>query len=70
MLDGGGETLITLGGLIQKRMGELARGEVLEIASTEPSTRAGIPPWCRLEGHDLLDMEVQGYSTRFWIRKR
>lgn len=69
VLDAGGETWITLRDLIWRRITDLATGEVLQIISLEPSTRADVAEWCRHAGQDLLHMATEGDETRFWIRK-
>jgi TusA-related sulfurtransferase len=69
IVDGGGEEWSVLSAAIRRRMDRMAGGEVLEVVSQERRSRADIPTWCYLSGHDLLHMWTDGESTRFWIRK-
>jgi TusA-related sulfurtransferase len=69
VVDGGGEEWAVLGEVIRRRLGQMERGEILEIVSEERRNRTDIPAWCYLTGHDLLHMFTDGDSTRFWIRK-
>jgi len=40
------------------------------VLTHDPATRAGVPAWCRLTGHVLVETRVEeGPCTRFWIRK-
>jgi TusA-related sulfurtransferase len=69
MLEAGGELMSMLGDLLHRRMEELAAGQILELISSELSTRTGIPDWCRVAGHELVRLDIDGDVTRFWIRK-
>lgn len=69
ILEAGSETLTDLGDLLQRRFGEMAADQVLEVISSEPSTRDALPVWCEKAGHHLLYVFPDGASTRFWIRK-
>jgi TusA-related sulfurtransferase len=69
MLEAGGELMSTLGNLAHRRMEELAPGQILELISSEPSTRTRVADWCGAAGHELLRLEIDGDVTRFWIRK-
>lgn len=44
--------------------------EVLEVFSDDPSSREGVPAWCRLTGHLLLETkELNPNETLFYIKK-
>ena len=45
-------------------------GEVLEVISTDVGSRMDIPTWCERTGHDLLRVEEEGKTYRYYIRKR
>lgn len=44
----------------QNRVAELAPGDTLEVACTDPGARNDIPAWCRINGHQLLDIRQDG----------
>lgn len=69
-LDAVGEACGTVTPLIRQRLSALQPGEVLAVLTHDPATRAGVPAWCRLTGHELVDTRAdEGPDTRFWIRK-
>lgn len=69
-LDAAGEACGTVTPVIKQAMSSLAPGQVLEVLTHDPATRVGVPAWCRLTGHELVDTRVQdSQRTRFWIRK-
>lgn len=69
VIDGGSEDWAVLGELVQRRVDELAEGDVLEITTQDRRNRADIPAWCYLHGHELVSMRAQGETAWFWIRK-
>ena len=69
-LDAAGEACGTVTPVIKQALSSLAPGQVLEVLTHDPATRVGVPAWCRLTGHELVDTRVQdSQRTRFWIRK-
>jgi len=38
----------------QNRVVELAPGDTLEIAATDPGALHDIPAWCRVHGHEVV----------------
>lgn len=40
----------------QDKISQLAPGDVLEVLCTDPGTRSDIPAWCRINGHNVLDI--------------
>lgn len=44
----------------QNRVAELAPGDTLEVACTDPGARNDIPAWCRINGHQVLDIRQDG----------
>jgi TusA-related sulfurtransferase len=41
------------------------------VLTADPATRVGVPAWCRLTGHQLVDSrEEDAGRTRFWIRRK
>ncbi len=48
----------------------LQPGEVLEVVSTDTGSKMDIPAWCGRTGHELLRMEEEGKTFRYYVRKR
>ncbi|WP_456380137.1 sulfurtransferase TusA family protein [Thiolapillus sp.] len=44
---------------VQNRVAELLPGDELEVVCTDPGAMQDIPAWCRINGHLLLDQQVQ-----------
>jgi len=66
-----GLACINLTPAIKKVMTEMQSGEVLEVFSDDSASREGIPAWCRLTGHSLLDTkEITTEETAFFIQKK
>jgi hypothetical protein len=42
----------------------LARGQVLEVRSTDPGVREDLPAWCRMTGHEYLGAKGPRYFVR------
>jgi len=40
--------------------GDRAPGTVIALWATDPAARADVPAWCRMRGHDLLDVSESG----------
>lgn len=55
--------------IVRNRVREMARGEVLHVMATDPSTSRDFHNFCRFMGHDLLAEERQGDRFEYWIRK-
>ena len=45
-------------------------GQLLELVSTDVGARMDIPAWCKRTGHELLRMEEDGKTLRFYVCKR
>jgi tRNA 2-thiouridine synthesizing protein A len=41
---------------VQEKIAGLPAGDVLEVWCTDPGTRSDIPTWCRINGHQVLDI--------------
>jgi tRNA 2-thiouridine synthesizing protein A len=70
VLEGYGQTCVSLEPLIKKRIRSMASGQVLEVRADDPTARLGIPSWCRLSGHVLLATLVEGRRTRFFLLRK
>jgi 5-methyltetrahydropteroyltriglutamate--homocysteine methyltransferase len=55
--------------LIRKHIDPLARGQILEVRSTEPSVEQDLPSWCRLTGNQLLSSNLSAGTWSFLICK-
>lgn len=55
---------------LNKTMGRLASGEVLEMLATDPGTRTDIPSWCERTGNELLQSESDESGYRYLVRKK
>lgn len=57
--------------LAQAAAGQPA-GTVLELWATDPAARADVPAWCRMRGHELIDVtesgDGQGGHTAYTVR--
>jgi len=55
--------------LIRKHIDPLARGQVLEVRSTEMSVEQDLPSWCRLTGNELISWSRNAGTWSFLICK-
>ena len=53
----------------QDRMRELGAGGLLEVLATDPGVLEDIPAWCRVHGHEVVDMEENDDVVRVVVRK-
>ena len=55
----------------KKGIGKVRIGEVLEILSSDPTTKTDIPVWANKVGHEYLGhLEADGYERLFVVRKK
>lgn len=43
----------------QDRVEQLQAGDVLTVFCTDPGAIHDIPAWCRVNGHEIIDIEQQ-----------
>lgn len=56
---------------IKKAISAMNPDEVLKVMNDDPSSRMGVPAWCRLTGHTLIDQqELSDTDTTFFIKKK
>ena len=55
---------------LNKTMGRLTSGDVLEVLATDPGTRTDIPSWCERTGNELLQSEQGDSRYRYLVRKK
>src|SRR6266576_638284 len=63
--DGGSGLLL----LIRKHIDPLARGQILEVRSTEASVEQDLPSWCRLTGNELVSSSRNAGTWSFLVCK-
>lgn len=43
----------------QNKVKELACGDILEVVCTDPGVTHDIPAWCRINGHQVMDVQIE-----------
>ena len=70
-LKAAGMACINLTPEIKKALNEMQGKQVLEVFSDDPAARFGVPSWCRLTGHALIETnEISSTDTLFFIQKK
>ena len=54
----------------KKALEELQPGQILEVISTDPGSKADIPAFCQRTGHELVAMEEQDGKYIYYIKKK
>jgi TusA-related sulfurtransferase len=70
VLEAGGESSTVLLAAIERRLEELAPGQVLEVSAQALAAPIDAVVWCHVTGHRLVGLIVADPVTRIWIRKR
>ncbi len=56
---------------IRNAMKEMQAAQVIEVFNDDQASRMGIPAWCRLTGHTLIETnELNSTDTLFYIQKK
>ena len=55
--------------LIRRHIDPLARGQILEVRSTELSVEQDLPSWCRLTGNELVSSSRNAGTWSFLVCK-
>ncbi|MSP78288.1 MAG: sulfurtransferase TusA family protein [Dehalococcoidia bacterium] len=50
-------------------MDKLQKGQVMKLVATDPGSKADIPSFARMGGHELLSTEQAGQTFVYWLRK-
>lgn len=50
----------------QQKVKELQSGDILEITATDPGVLHDIPAWCRVHGHEVV--EIKQVEKEIWVR--
>lgn len=71
ILDAPGHACINLTPLIKQAMASLQPEDILKVYSDDDASRLGVPAWCRLTGHTLIEVkELDATQTEFYIKKK
>ena len=54
---------------LAKAMKKLESGKIIEMQSTDPSSKSDVVPWCKKMGNEFLGVEDEGAVSRIFIRK-
>ena len=66
-----GDACATLTPRMKQALRGFASGTLLEVRTDDPSAREGVPAWCRLTGHALVDVVNEDeWRTRFFVRAK
>lgn len=52
----------------QNRVQDLKPGDTLEVICTDPGALYDIPAWCRMYGHEVLDIRQTPEEVRITLR--
>ena len=52
----------------QNRVQEMNAGQVLHVQCTDPGAKQDIPAWCRINGHEVVDIQEQDGLIEISIR--
>lgn len=55
--------------MLHKVMREAARGNVIEVIATDPSTVRDVPKFCLFLGHELIEQKQTETHYFYYIRK-
>jgi TusA-related sulfurtransferase len=70
-LKAAGLACINLTPNIKQAISAMKPDEVLKVYSDDQASRLGVPAWCRLTGHTLLEMEeLDATQILFYIKKK
>ena len=56
--------------LLHNQIRDMAAGETLLVAATDPSTERDIPKFCSFLGHELVSRSVHDGVYSYLLRKR
>jgi TusA-related sulfurtransferase len=71
ILDAPGHACINLTPLIKQAMASLQPEDILKVSNDDATSRLGVPAWCRLTGHTLIEVkELDTTQTEFYIKKK
>ena len=53
---------------VQNQVQKMSPDDILQVTCTDPGTRNDIPAWCRINGHEVVDITTKGNDIIFTIR--
>ncbi len=53
---------------VQNQVQKMSPDDILQVTCTDPGTRNDIPAWCRINGHEVVDITTEGNDIIFTIR--
>lgn len=70
-LKASGMACVNLTPNIKQAISTMQSSEVLMVYNDDPASREGVPAWCRLTGHSLIETkEINRTETQFYIQKK
>lgn len=45
-------------------------GGLLEVIATDPAAKEDIPAWVRRAGHDLISMQQENETFKFYVKRK
>jgi len=54
----------------KKEMAEMSSGQILELITTDPGTKADIPAYCKRTGDELLETVEEDGKIIFYLKKK
>jgi TusA-related sulfurtransferase len=55
---------------LARRLGDVPVGAVVAVVSDDPGSRADIPAWCRMRGHDYVGEAAADDGTPAYLVRR
>ena len=52
----------------QDAVNKLHSGDLLIVTSTDPGAKMDIPTWCRINGHEVIDIKEQDHEIIITIK--
>ncbi len=70
-LKASGMACVNLTPNIKQAISSMQGNEVLMVYNDDPASREGVPAWCRLTGHSLIETkEINQTETQYYIQKK
>ena len=54
---------------ISKAISGIDIGQVVEATATDPGVLVDVPAWCRTTGNEMLKLDREGKTFRFWVKR-
>ncbi len=70
-LKASGMACVNLTPNIKQAISSMQGNEILMVYNDDPASREGVPAWCRLTGHSLIETkEINQTETQYYIQKK